>query len=88
MDGTSLIPDSLKATFSDLLKTYTDIEAIKLQRRLTDAQIGLASMNLPSNMMDAQAKAQSQYIQPQPMSTGTKVLIGAGALLALYLIVK
>lgn len=85
----SLIPQSVTDTFNDLLKTYGDIEAIKLQKRLTDAKISLASASLPSEMQDAQAKAASTT-QPvtQPMSGAVMVGIGLAAVVALYLIVK
>lgn len=85
----SLIPDVLKDTFNDLAATYAQIEGIKLQKRLTDAQFSLASAAIPSPMQDAQAKAQSQQnIVDVPMSNTMKIALGAGALLALYLIVK
>jgi hypothetical protein len=85
----SLIPESVTDTFNQLLKTYGDIEAIKLQKRLTDAQISLASASLPSEMQDAQARAASTT-QPvaQPMSGAMVVGIGLAAVVALYLIVK
>lgn len=85
----SLIPDSVKDTFSELLGTYGQIEAIKLQKRMADAQISLASAALPSQTQDAQARAQSiAALPPQEMSLGVKVGLGIAAALALYLIVK
>lgn len=85
----SLIPESVTDTFNQLLKTYGDIEAIKLQKRLTDAQISLASAALPSEMQDAQAKAASTtQTTAQPMSGAMMVGIGLAAVVALYLIVK
>lgn len=89
MSGSSLIPDSIKETFADLAATYAQIEGIKLQRRLTDAQVSLASASLPTNMQDAQARSQSVYYPTsEPLSNTTKIMLGAAALLALYLIVK
>ena len=85
----SLIPQSVTDTFNDLLKTYGDIEAIKLQKRLTDAKISLASASLPSEMQDAQAKAQSTVQTNAPPISGAVVLgLGLAAVVAVYLIVK
>ena len=85
----SLIPESVSDTFNDLLKTYGDIEAIKLQKRLTDAKISLASAALPYEMQDAQAKAASTtQTTPQPISGAVVIGLGLAAVVALYLIVK
>lgn len=84
----SLIPDSVKDTFGDLLTTYTQIEGLKLQKRLADAQVSLASAALPSQMQDAQAKAQSTPA-PAPQISGAVLLgLGLAAAAAFYVIVK
>lgn len=85
----SLIPDSVKDTFADLLGTYTQIEGLKLQKRLTDAQVSLASAALPTPYQDAQARAESiASYAPTPMSPALMVGLGIAAVVAVYLIVK
>jgi hypothetical protein len=85
----SLIPDALSETLSELMLTYKQIEAIKFEKRLNDAKLSLYDINTPSLMQDAQAKAGStNTIAQQPMSDTMKIALGAGALLAVYLIVK
>lgn len=85
----SLIPESVTDTFNQLLSTYSDIEALKLKKRLADAQMSLASAAIPSAMQDAQAKAQSTTAAPQqPMSGAVVIGLGLAAVVALYLIVK
>lgn len=42
----SLIPDSVRETLADLTETYADIQAIKNQRRLAEAQASLRSLDM------------------------------------------
>lgn len=88
MAGSSLIPDSIKDTFGDLLATYQQIEGLKLQKRLADAQLSLASAALPSAYQDAQAKAGSIAYEPGAVSPALVIGLGLAAAVAVYLIVK
>lgn len=86
----SLIPDSVTATFSQLIDAYSQVEAIKLQKRLADAKISLASSALPSYPSDPQAKATDMTIQQNaPQMSGALLLgLGLAAAVAVYVIVK
>lgn len=85
----SLIPDSVADTFGQLIDAYSQVEAIRLQKRLADAKISLASASLPSYPSDPQAKAADMTMQQAPQMSGALMLgLGLAAAVALYVIVK
>lgn len=89
----SLIPDSVRDTFSDLLATYGDIEAIKAQTSLIKAQRSLAMSSWPDAYSNPQARALDYTMQPtasQGFSMSPGILIGVGlvALVAVVMIAQ
>lgn len=85
----SLIPDSVRDTFGELLGVYTEIEAMKANKRLAEARLSLASLDLPNYQQDAQAKSQSVTATAAPAFSGAAMLgLGIVGAVALYLIVR
>lgn len=89
----SLIPDSVRDTFSDLLATYGDIEALKAQKSLVRAQQSLLSASLPDAYSNPQARALDYTLQPLgagggSISPGVMIGVGLVALVAVVLIAQ
>lgn len=82
----SWIPDGLKATLDDLVGAYGQIQSIKLQNQLAQAQASAAALGLPNATSNPQAQAMpTDDNRVNPLFIGGAILVGV---VLLYVVVR